>query len=852
MMFRVKLFLLLPAIIGCLRSGSAHKSILQFGLPPSNSRRLQQQPNARHGLLRQRDGRILQANECSGTVNSFYDQANLNEGQCMTGWTGGKWQYYPYDFEGIENYVKHYECPASGRRVIVSNGIPNHSTFLGSPNLPCEKYWHVSLPLHGTYDQNFVTEASPSSIIGMALNGVPVYGALELTGGSAVEPGTDGVMDAKFWYGHATETNAEHYHAPNIGNGAPASETLLAYALDGFPIYGPLEDDSVLDECNGIFDGGGNYRYHVRSVDQVDEDLDYCNGMSPVVNWKYVVGCFHGDSSNAEISTWSLSSPIDIPDDCTEVIPDSKPRGNTNKNRPNIIVMQPDDLPFFDEWTPPTNNPIDAANMVFPNNYLMPNIERLRTQGLQMKQAYAASPACGTSRFSTLTGKNPSRSARSREINFEKTVSKVTIPTTKLMDVAGFTNDCTEENMAAAFAANGYRTGVTGKWHLYPFDSAESTYSEIVEEVQGCGFDFAGGMYAENLNDDLTRGGKFNHNMEWVTAEAIKFINGEYDGIEEGGEQDPFLLYFNPTVPHSSGSVLEALTMDKYNCTVTADVIDGGLLPEEPVIKGMTMEHGNCKSYRNSVIDRAGGPDGLKSNGDLGAIWVDDAVGALLHALIDRDMLDNTIFLFQLDHGIEGKQTLYENGNRIVQFVHYPDEYGTTGHTFNGLVSTIDIAPTMFDFAGITNHYDLDGSSWRDAIGKPKIESKWKTKRCLLFEYEHDRAVRCGCGKYMKLRDNDGSNSTTLWRGQEFGYNANQELTLYFNLCEDGTNNYISFPEELNPEVNNVFYSTAAPIRNKYRDVLTCWREATSPLNGNAPDFGTDCSALFNGLAEQW
>ena len=80
--------------------------------------------------------------------------------------------------------------------------------------------------------------------------------------------------------------------------------------------------------------------------------------------------------------------------------------------RPNIIVMQPDDFPFFAEWTPPPMNPADLRPgyaEVFPGDFDMPNTERLRTQGVQMTQAYAAASTCSTSRFSTITGKYPSR-----------------------------------------------------------------------------------------------------------------------------------------------------------------------------------------------------------------------------------------------------------------------------------------------------------------------------------------------------------------------------------------------------------------------------------------------------------
>jgi hypothetical protein len=63
-----------------------------------------------------------------------------------------------------------------------------------------------------------------------------------------------------------------HYHHPLLGcNMAANQETLLGYALDGFPIYGPLpgtksDVDFVLDKCNGRASQDGAYRYHVRNL----------------------------------------------------------------------------------------------------------------------------------------------------------------------------------------------------------------------------------------------------------------------------------------------------------------------------------------------------------------------------------------------------------------------------------------------------------------------------------------------------------------------------------------------------------------------------------------------------------
>lgn len=192
----------------------------------------------------------------------------------------------------------------------------------------------------------------------------------------------------------------------------------------------------------------------------------------------------------------------------------------------NVIVMQPDDLDFFNTWTPPPN--VRSITVELPSVGL-PNIERLRKDGLQMMNAYTASPKCGTSRYSTITGKYPSRSRSSQRIASRENayVSRITIPTTKMQN-----QDCSTDNMAATFQRNNFATAMFGKWHLSRFNNNQYTYSNAVATVHNCGFDVVDGLYIENLaaNENEFNNysdGTFSHNMEWITYEAVNFINDQ-------------------------------------------------------------------------------------------------------------------------------------------------------------------------------------------------------------------------------------------------------------------------------------------------------------------------------------
>ena len=518
------------------------------------------------------------------------------------------------------------------------------------------------------------------------------------------------------------------------------------------------------------------------------------------------------------------------------------------QQRPNIIVIQPDDHLFLEEWNPParfehqTNPPSSLTSIlsstISEESYLspVPNINRIRNHGLEMTNAYAASSMCGTSRYSTLTGRLPSRSAYGRQIDqnnwnyfnngkndddfTSSFLREVVIPKTKLEDVWGVQdgNDCTSNNLAAILQQNGYSTGVVGKWHLEETEGEDGAlydhYPWVQDKVRNCGFDFAEAIYRENLGGEYNVDGGFvTHNMEHVASEAIRFIqesvgaNSEIDDNkktdkeeETTSEEDkPFFLYFNPTVPHDSGDVTDALL--NANCKNTVQ----GWLPEAPSVPyGMTADFDGCYEYRQSVLERAAASEASMDRDKLaGAVWVDDAIGSLFATLEALDILDNTLILFQLDHGMDAKGSLFEGGSRIVQFIHYPDQIkveSTTsqeastedqpqGWKFEGLVSTIDIAPTLMDLAGVPlaprvadnelpaqkqHRYEMDGKSWFSEMlalnagsdnetnnipqkqerqqKSMRIDSYFQ-ERCLFLEMGLDRAVRCGCYKYIYVSD---------------------------------------------------------------------------------------------------
>lgn len=156
---------------------------------------------------------------------------------------------------------------------VESNGIPDHPMMVGITA------WQQQVPLPQKYTGNNawqiplypVPAKEPMSAkshfyrgaIAVAVNGIPIFNPIKNDGR------TDTLLAGELdeYGGHCGRADDYHYHiAPvhlekQVGKGA-----VIAYALDGFPIYGYDESDGSkvkgLDWLNGHKDADGHYHYH--------------------------------------------------------------------------------------------------------------------------------------------------------------------------------------------------------------------------------------------------------------------------------------------------------------------------------------------------------------------------------------------------------------------------------------------------------------------------------------------------------------------------------------------------------------------------------------------------------------
>src|SRR5699024_9012454 len=95
---------------------------------------------------------------------------------------------------------------------------------------------------------------------------------------------------------------------------------------------------------------------------------------------------------------------------------------------------------------------------------------------------------------------------------------------------------------------------------------------------------------------------------------------------------------------------------------------------------------------------------------------LDEALGRLVDSLISSQQLDNTIILFTSDHGChfktrnnEYKRSCHEASIRVPTFFRGPGVM--TKGPYDGLVSLIDLPPTLLDAAGLPIPEEMQGQS---------------------------------------------------------------------------------------------------------------------------------------------
>ena len=317
-----------------------------------------------------------------------------------------------------------------------------------------------------------------------------------------------------------------------------------------------------------------------------------------------------------------------------------------------------------------------------------PNIDRLSRTGVRFTQMLAPSAICSASRAGLMTGKFPAAAGVPSNVSSAK--GNPGMPPGEL-------------TMAELFRDKGYRTGHVGKWHI-------GYTPETMPNGQGfdSSFGHMGGCI-DNYSHFFYWNGPNRHDL-WRDGKEV-FRDGEYFGdlmVDEMKRfisvksDKPFFIYWAINWPH-------------YPLQGT----------------GKWRE-----KYRDLPHPR-----------DKYATFVsttDELVGNVLDHLESLGLRDNTIVLFQSDHGhsVEErtfggggsagpyrghKGNLFEGGIRVPSVVSWPGSL-PEGEVRDQMVCGIDWFPTLAELAGISLPKDhrIHGSSIVEVIRSGEVASPHK------------------------------------------------------------------------------------------------------------------------------
>lgn len=414
------------------------------------------------------------------------------------------------------------------------------------------------------------------------------------------------------------------------------------------------------------------------------------------------------------------------------------------KPKPNVIFILLDDFGYSD---------LGCYGSKF---YESPNIDNLARQGVRFTDAYAACPVSSPTRASIMTGRYPVKTGITDWIPGRQATNSGSA-TDKLI-ARPFTLNLAlgEVTIAEILRQNGYKTMISGKWHL----GEDSLYWP---ENQGFDINMGGfskgspvrnskanGYFSPYGNPRLKDGPAGEYLTDRSTDEAIRFI--------AENRNNPFFLYLPYYAVHNPMQAKE-----EHIRKFTEKAALTGLGKAEAFTRDKDwIRPGMSDNFKERII---------QSNPVYAAmIWsVDENIGRLLAKLDELNIADNTIIIFTSDNGglatsegsptcnaplRAGKGWLYEGGIRVPLIIRYPGKAkpGTVIHT---PVSSIDYLPTIAEMTGTDTGKALsDGVSFVSLFKKDKMK-----ERPLFWHYPHysNQGVEPGSairlGKY-KLIDN--------------------------------------------------------------------------------------------------
>ncbi len=144
--------------------------------------------------------------------------------------------------------------------------------YMTNPNRIAQSNLTFKIPLNPAVASTH--QATPGGPIGVSLNGVAFFNQYAAMG----SPLTNEINSFDQYQGHPQQQGQYHYHVePFWLTATKGKSALLGFLLDGFPVYGPVENgatvtNAMLDAYHGHTSvttdyPAGIYHYHITSTD---------------------------------------------------------------------------------------------------------------------------------------------------------------------------------------------------------------------------------------------------------------------------------------------------------------------------------------------------------------------------------------------------------------------------------------------------------------------------------------------------------------------------------------------------------------------------------------------------------
>lgn len=328
-----------------------------------------------------------------------------------------------------------------------------------------------------------------------------------------------------------------------------------------------------------------------------------------------------------------------------------------------------------------------------------PTLQYLADAGVRMDNAFCPTPVCSPARASLFTGRRPSQHGIHDWLDIDADDGQ--------MDWLG-----AERTLPELLGDAGYRTGIAGKWHC-----GRGRIHDAFDDVH-------------SMHDGGFSGKKFSLRRDrWITDGALDFIADAAD--------QPFFLTVGYSATHSSWRDEPARLVSPYRDATFADV------PDDP-----TYRYG-----RGDVLAQSE-PRRSLANYYAAVEGIDEQVGRLLDGLDDADVLEDTVFVYTADHGLNcGHHGIWGKGNGTVpqnmldESIRVPLIVGPHGGVAGGqrrdeFVDHCDLFRTLLDAADVLPPTDrtYPGSSYWGPLATPDGVPTWTQRQ--ICEYGDVRMVR--------------------------------------------------------------------------------------------------------------